>query len=377
MTLFFVILFPWSLRLLRRDYRVGIHLHRWVFILYFIDIARRHSHPHNWVLNVPAFFLWAADVVFGSWWRVHEYAARRQRVSSEHVICMWSSDMSLDTSGPLFLLRSKSHKCCEPRHPMRCFQNRGLATIPPDSICDPTWDGQVYFFRDRLFVKNRDRVKAASHRDELEWTACAVVRVYARRLSHTRQMMSTDEVLSIAGPFADSESVDMYRQLQEVDQVVVVGGGSGLAFLVDALQNHVAHGACSALFVFVSHDVGLIQWFTWVAVTLCDAAVLRGGVHAENAKRQEVRVFFTCDCSLVSDEDAQFDCNGRISIGRPDFVKLFASFRQARCHVFAEGPPSLHQALSKACAVNGCRLYGTYTLRTLKPLSYCTACSNK
>merc|ERR1712136_608801 len=151
--------------------------------------------------------------------------------------------------------------------------------------------------------------------------------------------MSTDEVLPIAGPFADSESVDMYRQLQEVDQVVVVGGGSGLAFLVDAMQNH--------------------------------------GVHAENAERQEVRVFFTCDCSLVSDEDAQFDCNGSISIGRPDFVKLFASFRQARCHVFAEGPPSLHQALRKACAVNGCRLYGTYTPRTLKPLSYCTACSNK
>jgi len=28
MTLFFVILFPWSLRFLRRDYRVGIHLYR-------------------------------------------------------------------------------------------------------------------------------------------------------------------------------------------------------------------------------------------------------------------------------------------------------------------------------------------------------------
>ena len=106
-----------------------------------------------------------------------------------------------------------------------------------------------------------------------------------------------------------------------------------------------------------------------LAVTLYNAAVLRGGVHAENAKRQEVRVFFTCDFSLVLDEDAQLDCNGSISSGRPDFVKLFASFRQARCLVFAEGPPSLHQALSKACAVNGCRLYGTYTPRTLKPLS--------
>ena len=29
--------------------------------------------------------------------------------------------------------------------------------------------------------------------------------------------------------------------------------------------------------------------------------------------------------------------------------------------MFAEGPPSLHQALSKACAVNGCRLHGTCT----------------
>ena len=136
---------------------------------------------------------------------------------------------------------------------MRCFQNRELATIPPDSICDPTWDGQVYFFRDRLFVKNRDRVEGASHRDELGWIACAVMRVYARRFSHTRQTMSTDEVFSIADSFA--ASVEMYRQLQEVDHVVVVGGGSGLVFLIDALQNQVAHGACSALFVFVSHDV--------------------------------------------------------------------------------------------------------------------------
>ena len=77
MSLIFFAFFPWSLRLLRANYRVGIELHRWLFVAYFVDILRRHSHPHNWVLNAPVFLLLCADVVVGKFWRCREVIAHR------------------------------------------------------------------------------------------------------------------------------------------------------------------------------------------------------------------------------------------------------------------------------------------------------------
>jgi len=47
------------------NYRLGIRLHQIISLLYFIDLIRRHSHPHCWVINVPVFFLWVLDKIAG------------------------------------------------------------------------------------------------------------------------------------------------------------------------------------------------------------------------------------------------------------------------------------------------------------------------
>ena len=61
MTILLCILTPLSVRWLSTRWHVGMPLHRLISTLYFVDIVRRHSHPHSWVLNTPMFCAWISD----------------------------------------------------------------------------------------------------------------------------------------------------------------------------------------------------------------------------------------------------------------------------------------------------------------------------
>lgn len=49
MSVLFAVALPLTNRWLYTKRHIGIHLHNLAALLYFIDIVRRHSHPHNWV----------------------------------------------------------------------------------------------------------------------------------------------------------------------------------------------------------------------------------------------------------------------------------------------------------------------------------------
>ena len=55
MTIFLVILMPISVRWFASRWHAATKLHRLINLIYFVDIVRRHSHPHSWVLNTPVF----------------------------------------------------------------------------------------------------------------------------------------------------------------------------------------------------------------------------------------------------------------------------------------------------------------------------------
>ena len=68
MTLFLAILMPISVRLFASRWHAAMKLHRLISLVYFVDVVRRHSHPHSWILNTPVFVIYLLDAyVFRRW----------------------------------------------------------------------------------------------------------------------------------------------------------------------------------------------------------------------------------------------------------------------------------------------------------------------
>ena len=58
MSLLLGVLMPLTYYWLKSKYHLGIVLHNLISVMFFFDIVRRHTHPHNWILNTPVSSNW-------------------------------------------------------------------------------------------------------------------------------------------------------------------------------------------------------------------------------------------------------------------------------------------------------------------------------
>lgn len=86
MSLLLAVLLPLTSRWLKTLWHLGIHLHSLIGVLYFIDIVRRHSHPHSWILNTPFFVHWLLDLAVGVYWRRRAPEVFRMELSQDYVL---------------------------------------------------------------------------------------------------------------------------------------------------------------------------------------------------------------------------------------------------------------------------------------------------
>ena len=281
----------------------------------------------------------------------------------------------LSTSGPEYLLRmarrgqgAKKVPWYERKHPLTGFQRRAgsadLLVRAPERVCDPYWEGHVFFVHGGVLCKNLERtseqpppLQPPPPPLQQAWSGGCVARIHHGERSHTRAIAeaATDPLLRVCGPFEGSMSADIERQLRQAEQVVVAAGGSGAGYLLDCMQNHAAYGACPALFLFTTADVGLFQWFTWMAQTLQERAAAAGGDVARRAGRGLLVAGLTAKGVAISEACMDL-ANGRVALGRLQFTELLAPFRAVPCHAFVQGSVPIQRALREACVEHGCRL---------------------
>ena len=93
MTVFLCILLPISVRYFATKWHAGIQLHRLINLVYFVDIVRRHSHPHSWILNTPVFVLYLFDkYVFTHFYKRNKSPVmRRIRLGKDFMVLYWNS----------------------------------------------------------------------------------------------------------------------------------------------------------------------------------------------------------------------------------------------------------------------------------------------
>ena len=263
MTILLAVLLPLSYQWLKTKYHVGIHLHNFIAAMYVVDIVRRHTHPHNWFLNPPIVLLWLVDrFIFGHWWRCQTPKIFRLQLSPDYMLLCWNQRRILDTVSPEFFLRLVDSGWLERAHVVSGFQRKlallALPGVPTDSI---------------------------GH----HWTSAAIVRVYHNprspvlpamdRVSHTHRMAGPTEAnpLYIWGPFTSDMSRQLHAALLDdgVRPLCLVGSGSAVCYLLDAVQVYLSLGSRSSRqlhVLYTCRDAELFRYVTRVFERILCAA---------------------------------------------------------------------------------------------------------
>jgi len=265
MTLFLMILMPLSLRWLATRWHAAIQLHRFINVVYFVDIVRRHSHPHSWVLNTPVFLIYVWDAYIWSKYFRRNIAPEIKRVPlgdplvSDYMVLYWDSPFpSSPYIAPHYSMIMKDSSVWEEKHIFTCFENRLNHKAPE--------------IEDTLEVKKRV--------DPFKWKAGCVIRVFhderkprlgSEKMSHTHRMFTENpEDIVITGSIPGEMSLKLEYSFESYNEnpIVLIGAGSAVNFILDfllwlgSLKNGGETPGTNRIIkiIYTTRNVTLFQW---------------------------------------------------------------------------------------------------------------------
>eukprot|EP00588_Corethron_pennatum_P009049 CAMPEP_0194266544 /NCGR_PEP_ID=MMETSP0169-20130528/1411_1 /TAXON_ID=218684 /ORGANISM="Corethron pennatum, Strain L29A3" /LENGTH=575 /DNA_ID=CAMNT_0039007249 /DNA_START=163 /DNA_END=1890 /DNA_ORIENTATION=- len=358
-----------SVKKMATDYRLGIRLHQFIMLLYFIDIVRRHTHPHSWVLNVPVFFAWLADYAWGLVRRGHvRVDVETVNIGPEYVALFWRAAgtdgepgigdiVHLNHSGQRHQFRFDT---AERKHPFTSLARRsGRGRY--------TWTKPGYEydleFRVRGSGHGLEKVPPGpaptAKTEAARWDRCLIVRTYTSKHSLTRKLR-TRRTVGVWGAFPTGA---MTRAVRSGGDVLMVAGGSGCGYILDALH-YLAHHAPRLdaraargrlLCVLTTHDVHLVRWWS---VVLADFVA-----HNRLPASREVRIRLALTGGGAPAAGAPLEFRwGSLQRGRIDLGAAAAEFADrrggaagggVRHHVFCQGGSALQCAARRAARAHG------------------------
>lgn len=170
MTIFLCILLPISVRWFASKWHAGIHLHRLVNLVYFVDIVRRHSHPHSWILNTPVFALYIFDKhVFTYFYKRNKSPKmKRIRLGQDFMVLYWKSPHGLtDTIGPDYSMLLNDSSFFEQKHVFTCFENRS------GKLLEESYGNEDEDEEGKWVDEDQNKTEASEDND---WTVGVVIR---------------------------------------------------------------------------------------------------------------------------------------------------------------------------------------------------------
>ena len=301
MTILLGILTPLSIRWMQQYWHLGIQVHRFVTVIYFVDIVRRHSHPHNWVLNTPIFAIWILDkVLCMAWRRIKAPNVIRHAISDDYMVLFWSTN-DIDEAfnevvsvGSNYYMKLYPSSWMESRHPFTAFKNRSAGAITMKSSEHCFSNGAVI----RTFDNDR-KPRIGGH-------------VESR--SHTERMStyspSVCSSLSIWGPFQGQVTNLISKALLDGKDstsrknLVLAGSGSAINFMID-LMSHLSSATSPLCYgvlgenvknitlLYSTRDEALYRWVHETMKSLLGAIVMP----AENkctSNGAHIRILLAC-----------------------------------------------------------------------------------
>ena len=395
MTLLLAVLLPLSIRWMHNgSYHVGVVAHSFIGIMFFIDMVRRHTHPHSWLLNTPFFVFWIGDRLVSRYWRCasSEITActerlasgmRRIMISEDYMCLCWNSaDTEARPVACEYFFRIQASGWLERAHPFECVVNRcGVALPGTSEIFTNCVVVKVYRNHRALPLGSRDRKPHTARLCDLD----------ERHDGDGTPAMST---VHRWGPFPGAISNELSRDLHEgltgKRTLVVIAGGSGIAVILDTLQLICLPGPLHqpdthVLLIYSTRDAKLYDWAMAYAGDLLQKAPeqnrrrlsmgrvdvedtdataaaaasldLEGTPKAEAKRRREKKRRRTVFAPIFTGDgsDICMDLSSRAVHtyqGRQQLVDVIPCDSK----VYAVGGGGLLAAVQSACADNACEL---------------------
>jgi len=329
MTVLLCILMPISIRWLATRWHAGIQIHRFINVAYFVDIVRRHSHPHSWILNTPIFCIYLLDkLVWAKFFhRNNNPEVKKVKLGNDFMVLYWKSPFGItDTVGPDYALRLHNSSILEDKHVFTCFENRSEGSGGEDE-------------------------------DGFDWTVGVVIRVFRRPRwpqtgrrdvhSHTQRMYDEEPNLLITGPRQGemSEFIKLGLIAKDSKPLVLVGAGSAINFILDSL-----HWCCkntpgnnNVSIVYTTRDLHLFEWSKKAVSTLlvlCESKNIHFDVSfAYTGWDDKSGGWF--DASVEEPEDAGI----KVIEGRVDLYQVIVP----GSIVFCQGAAGLKSSVKSVC----------------------------
>ena len=379
-----------SVKKIKENYRWGIRIHIFIAIMYFIDIWRRHSHPHSWVINTPMFLYWLLDKYLGTYYGVQKVTFNAFYISKTYMCYYWSSSRKIanndvETIGRIYNVRNASEYRVrrERKHPFTCFSKRddfsdsmkGFMASPDNEnsvviknarnqLClnSGSKNSKPSFNRNatislqahqekgsaekRLNKTRQQNLSLPSTKKEEDnyirdsnWTTGFICKIYTSNDSFTSSIdVNLLQQKFNVWPLYSAESV--YRALIMKDQAqtsnIFIAGGSGIGYLVDILSYLMSKKNSINVaekrpkpkikIIFTSFDFQLVQWF----VNGCNS------LNLTKILEQNLQIFI----ALTKGKNSQHGIKeieffkkslkfkwGEVLLGRMDFKEIFRNFK--------------------------------------------------
>lgn len=342
MTILLGILMPLSIRWFATRRHAAIQVHRFISVVYFVDMVRRHTHPHSWILNTPVFCLHLLDkFVWSNYWHRNESPeVKKVKLGQDYMVLYWKSPFGItETVGPNYALLMNKSSILEKKHVFTCFENRSGS-----------------YFGDEA--------------DGFDWSVGVVIRVFRHprtpRLgvrdaySHTMRMFDEEPRMLITGPRQGEMSEKLRHGLlaKRGEPLILFGAGSAISFILDALQwcSKNDSGRSHLSVVYTTRDFNL---FKWCKEALCNLLPLC----EENGSRFNVKLAFTGVApEKVADESDWFTDveEGAKSFGVKavdNRVDLYEEILPGST-VFCQGSAGWENAVESVCRAVDAHFYG-------------------
>lgn len=388
-----------SYKKLASNYRIGILLHQFIFIMFFIDLVRRHSHPHCWFINFPAALMLLIDKLWLAQILKHETLKMNVfHLSNDYCIFYWKTETLKQTGkkmleiAKIYNVRTHSASKFERQHPFTTFQNRGMfdKMIGKHDSWMPATDDQLD--AGILNLKNPEmmtKIDAKMSDNKTNWNIAFVCRVYHNPKSHTLRLRNDVIDDKKIDSWAAHSALAVYHSLvHETKPLILISGGSGLGYVLDVMsyiQAHFSLISCKKITLVLStYDLNLFMWF----LSICQAMKL------DEIQNLEIDFILDLTCGKsskhgvkqISSEMLTYHArfNRKLILGRLDFDQLFREKTQriglskmsrmtVKCHatsqpdkpekygVFCHGGEALTSKVFSKAEKYGCQVHKSVT----------------
>ena len=367
MTVTLGIMIPLSKYWFRKRYHIALHMHRVAAVIVFIDIVRRHSHPHSIIINSPIFFIWLMEklVIAVSQTELTEF--QRVRLGEDYMAIFWKSSAQISKSiGPNVFLKLKDSSLPEPAHAFTSFQNRNSLQI--DGLTEHWTTGvvmRVYHNKRKLPLSKVDK---SSHTGRMYHckTESATIEVQGPYAGEMSELIKQAHASSPSGTFCfnnisllvakgpDQDTVWRTPRVSEAEgAVVLIGTGSGVNYLIDALQFQLS-GTRQLVILWSTRDTLLYNWVSDLITQMVSPADTRLRIVLANTNKSRiVRGAWTSIISTAVPNVPSISNTVTYVTGRIDFQKEIPE----NSNVFFQGSSSVGKAVKAVCKRKDCWLH--------------------